>query len=307
MLPPGLAGQGGATGRNAPGGDFGAQLRQMSGGRVPDGKALDPQTLARLGRMMQQSMGHAGLDMLGGGASGGGGQGGGVAGLMQRLVSQGQAGEPGALPDGPATEGNPAGQAPAGPDGYATPRDPGTGEPLDSVDTADVGQSRSRPTSEDPDQAQASSSGAEGPASPGSASGADQAKVDWSQVPYGDLIREAGERFGVDPNLIRAVVKTESDFNPQARSHAGAQGLMQLMPSTAEELGVSEPFDPRQNVMGGTRYLKQLLGRYDGDRDLALAAYNWGMGNLERSPERMPEETIAYVRQIRDDLGVGSA
>ena len=73
---------------------------------------------------------------------------------------------------------------------------------------------------------------------------------------------------------------------------------MQLMPGTAQELGVEDPFDPRQNIMGGTRYLKQLLGRYDGDRDLALAAYNWGMGNLERHPEQMPDETVNYINKV---------
>lgn len=315
MLPPGLAARAGQGGGAAPGGDFGAQLRQMSGGRVPDGRALDSQTLARLGRMMQQSMGHASLGMMGGG----GGQGGGVAGLMQRLLSQGEGAGAGAGSVSPA--GGEAAPMPprtpeAGPDGYARPRDPATGEPLGGASGAGPSQAQSQARSsppaatadESPETVQGAASAGTGPASAdGAAPTPDRAATDWSQVPYGDLIQEAGERFGVDPELIRAVVDAESDFNPQARSHAGAQGLMQLMPATAEELGVSEPFDPQQNVMGGTRYLKQLLGRYDGDRDLALAAYNWGMGNLERSPERMPDETIAYVRRIREDLGVGSA
>jgi soluble lytic murein transglycosylase-like protein len=122
------------------------------------------------------------------------------------------------------------------------------------------------------------------------------------EAPYSGLIGEAAERYGLPKDLVQAVVRVESDFQSDAVSSAGAQGLMQLMPETAKDLGVEDPFDPRQNIMGGARYLKQLLGRYDGDRDMALAAYNWGMGNLERHPERMPDETVRYIKKVNSQL-----
>jgi len=75
---------------------------------------------------------------------------------------------------------------------------------------------------------------------------------------------------------------------------------MQLMPGTASDLGVTNPFDPAQNIMGGTRYLRNLLDRYRGDVKLALAAYNWGMGNLEKRPESMPRETKNYISQVEN-------
>lgn len=114
-----------------------------------------------------------------------------------------------------------------------------------------------------------------------------------------DIIDRASRRFGVDRELIRAVIKAESGFDPRAVSSAGAQGLMQLMPSTAKMLGVKDPFDPEQNVMGGTRFLKDLLQRYDGDVDSALAAYNWGPGNLEKSTGSLPRETRDYLKKVK--------
>jgi hypothetical protein len=112
------------------------------------------------------------------------------------------------------------------------------------------------------------------------------------------VIREAGQKYGVDPSLIRAVIQAESGGNPQAVSRAGARGLMQLMPATAAEMGVTNSFDPAQNIMGGSRYLRKLLDRYRGDTKLALAAYNWGMGNLEKRPEAMPKETKNYIAKV---------
>ena len=112
------------------------------------------------------------------------------------------------------------------------------------------------------------------------------------------IVREAGKEFGVDPSLIRAVVQAESGGNPMAVSSVGAKGLMQLMPGTAAELGVGNPFDPLQNVRGGTRYLRKLLDRYQGDIRLTLAAYNWGMGNVETRPEAMPGETRNYILRV---------
>lgn len=112
-------------------------------------------------------------------------------------------------------------------------------------------------------------------------------------------ISKASQRYGVDESLIKAVIKTESNFQPTAVSRAGAQGLMQLMPSTSAGLGVSNPFDPEQNIMAGTRFLRDLLARYGGNLDQALAAYNWGPGNLERRPGRLPQETRNYVNKVK--------
>lgn len=112
------------------------------------------------------------------------------------------------------------------------------------------------------------------------------------------IIQKAAKTFGVDSGLIKAVIQAESSFNPDAVSPKGAMGLMQLMPDTAKELGVKDPLNPTENVMGGTRYLKQLLDRYEGSVPLALAAYNWGMGNLDSRQSRMPTETKNYVAKI---------
>lgn len=117
--------------------------------------------------------------------------------------------------------------------------------------------------------------------------------------PYGQIIRDAAKTYGVDEGLIRAVIRAESNFRNESTSPKGAMGLMQLMPKTAKELGVRDAYDPRENIMGGTRYLRSLLDRYKGDVPTALAAYNWGMGNVERSPEKLPRETRVYIDRVQ--------
>ena len=116
------------------------------------------------------------------------------------------------------------------------------------------------------------------------------------------IIQKASRRYGVDAGLIKAVVRAESNFNPRAVSSAGAQGLMQLMPATARQFGVTNAFDPEQNVMAGTRFLKELLERYNGNVDAALAAYNWGPGNVDRKGmgSALPSETRAYLARVKN-------
>ncbi len=112
-------------------------------------------------------------------------------------------------------------------------------------------------------------------------------------------IEQAAARHRVDPNLVRAIIKVESNFNPRARSRKGAMGLMQLMPYTARSLNVSNPFDPQQNVDAGVRHLKELMENFGGDLSMSLAAYNAGAGAVVRNNGVPPySETRNYVKQI---------
>lgn len=114
-----------------------------------------------------------------------------------------------------------------------------------------------------------------------------------------DIFEEAAQTYHVPKSLIKAIAKTESDFNPNATSKAGAQGIMQLMPATARELGVEDSYDPYQNIMGGTKYISQMLEKYDGDVTLALAAYNAGSNNVAKYGGVPPfKETQNYVVKV---------
>jgi soluble lytic murein transglycosylase-like protein len=127
-------------------------------------------------------------------------------------------------------------------------------------------------------------------------------------ISYDDIIKEKSRQYGVSEDLIKAVIQAESGFNPNAVSSAGALGLMQLMPATAAGLGVTDPFDPEQNIDGGVRYLKGQIDRFGGDVKLALAAYNCGpnrvinlkLDNLDNPQQlsRLPKETQNYVKKI---------
>lgn len=121
-----------------------------------------------------------------------------------------------------------------------------------------------------------------------------------AKPPYAELIRSAAERHGVDPELVASVVAMESNFNPRAVSHRDARGLMQLRPETAARLGVTDVFDARQNIEAGTRYLRELLDRYQHDLVLTLAAYNAGPDRVETYRGVPPfMETISYVHKVR--------
>ncbi|MCB2148808.1 MAG: lytic transglycosylase domain-containing protein [Deltaproteobacteria bacterium] len=119
------------------------------------------------------------------------------------------------------------------------------------------------------------------------------------QNPFHGIIVQVAGRYEVDPSLIRAIIFAESGYNPRAKSKKGARGLMQLMPSTAKSLGVEDIYDPEENIDGGVRYFRSLLDRFDGDVQLALAAYNAGSRHV-RNYEGIPpfKATRRYIKKV---------
>lgn len=119
-----------------------------------------------------------------------------------------------------------------------------------------------------------------------------------------NAFEESVRFYNVPVNLLKAIGKAESNFDPYAQSAAGAQGVMQLMPETARSLGVTDVFDARSNIMGGAKYISDLLKQYNGDIDLALAAYNAGSGNVEKYGGVPPfPETVNYIRKVKEYMG----
>jgi soluble lytic murein transglycosylase-like protein len=120
---------------------------------------------------------------------------------------------------------------------------------------------------------------------------------------YNDLVNSAAAKYGLDPALITAVIQVESNGNPNARGSQGELGLMQLMPGTAASLGVTNPFDPAQNIDAGSRYLAQMINQF-GSIDAGLAAYNWGSGNMSRGAP-IPPGVQDYVSKVLSQAGAG--
>lgn len=118
------------------------------------------------------------------------------------------------------------------------------------------------------------------------------------ELAYQPYVEEASKLYGIPVAFIKAVIKVESNFNPRAVSRVGAMGLMQLMPATADHMKVTDPFDPRQNILGGTKYLRRLSDKYDGDINLVLSGYNAGPGNVEKVGGIPFEQTQKYVRDV---------
>lgn len=121
---------------------------------------------------------------------------------------------------------------------------------------------------------------------------------DMSKTDYDLYFEKASRKYGVPVSLLKAMVKMESDFQPNETSSTGAAGLMQLMPETAKYLGVTDVYDPEQNIMGGARYISEKLKAYDGNLELALSAYNAGSGTVQKYGNTVPPQCRAYVAKI---------
>jgi len=119
------------------------------------------------------------------------------------------------------------------------------------------------------------------------------------------IFEAAGRRYNLSPNLLKAVAKVESNFRSNVVSHAGAMGIMQLMPGTANYLGVTDPFDPEQNIMGGARYLREMLDRFGGDLSVALSAYNAGPGRVSKNGGEVVPFTQNYVSKVLRNFSGG--
>jgi len=150
------------------------------------------------------------------------------------------------------------------------------------------------------------------PATGGASSFSDALRASSSQVGGADLdaiFEAAGQKYNISPNLLKSVAKVESNFRPYVTSKAGAMGIMQLMPDTARGLGVADAFDPAQNIMGGAKYLRQMLDKFGGDLRLALGAYNAGPGNVAKHGG-VPSFSQNYVSKVlcyaRDDINAGT-
>ena len=141
------------------------------------------------------------------------------------------------------------------------------------------------------------------PSAPGALTSASGAAAPAPPEQIDALVAQNAQTWQVDPALIKSVIANESSFDANATSPVGAQGLMQLMPETAATLGVRDPYDPSQNVAGGTRYLRSLLDRFNGDTRLAVAAYNAGPGAVEKYGDVPPyAETRTYVQNVLGTL-----